>query len=121
MYTREDLEAAAAQTSKAMRDGAPLIYQAQFFDGRWQGRADFLRRVPRPSDLGDHSYEVLDTKLARQIKPHVVHQLSLYSRLLGEAQGRDHAVRVRDLGRRADRRGDARPLCGVAPPCGSAG
>ena len=28
-----------------MRDGAPLIYQAQFFDGHWQGRADFLRRV----------------------------------------------------------------------------
>ena len=86
-YTREDLQAAAARTTHAMRDGAPLIFQAQFFDGRWQGRADFLRRVPIPSGLGDHSYEVLDTKLARQVKPHVVHQLSLYSRLLGEAQG----------------------------------
>src|SRR5262249_7812109 len=79
--------ASAARTLHSMRDGAPLIYQAQFFDGRWQGRADFLRRVPRPSDLGSHSYEVLDTKLARQIKPQVVHQLSLYSRLLGQAHG----------------------------------
>ena len=32
----------------AMREGAPLIYQAQFFDGRWQGRADFLRRIAGP-------------------------------------------------------------------------
>src|SRR6266545_540537 len=86
-YTRKDLEAAAQQTAQAMREGTPLIYQAQFFDGRWQGRADFLRRLPGPSDLGKHAYEVLDTKLARQIKPQVVHQLSLYSRLLGDAQG----------------------------------
>jgi predicted RecB family nuclease len=86
-YTREDLQAAAAQTTEAMREGAPLIYQAQFFDGRWQGRADFLRRLPAPSDLGNHAYEVLDTKLARQVKPQVVHQLSLYSRLLGDVQG----------------------------------
>src|SRR5215210_2424933 len=86
-YTREDLETAAAQTIQAMREGAPLIFQAQFFDGRWQGRADFLRRLPATSDLGDHSYEVLDTKLARHVKPQVVHQLSLYSWLLGDAQG----------------------------------
>ena len=78
---------AAAATAAAMRDGAPLIYQAQFFDGRWQGRADFLRRVETPSQLGAHAYEVLDTKLARQIKPSVVHQLSLYNRLLAEIQG----------------------------------
>ena len=45
MRDREALERAAARTAAAMRDGAPLIYQAQFFDGRWQGRADFLRRV----------------------------------------------------------------------------
>ena len=85
-----------------MREGAPLIYQAQFFDGRWQGRADFLRRLPAPSDLGDHAYEVLDTKLARQVKPQVVHQLSLYSRLLGGRPGHRPAVRVRGPGRRTD-------------------
>ena len=53
-----------------------MIYQAQFFGGRWQGRADFLRRVAEPSLLGEHAYESLDTKRARQVKPHVIQQLS---------------------------------------------
>lgn len=70
-----------------MRDGAPLIYQAQLFDGLWQGRADFLRKVSCPSTFGDFAYEVLDTKLARGLKPPVVHQLSLYNRLVGQIQG----------------------------------
>jgi predicted RecB family nuclease len=70
-----------------MRSGAPLIYQAQFFDGRWQGRTDFLRRVEIASALGVWSYEVLDAKLARHVKPQFVHQLSVYSRLLGRVQG----------------------------------
>jgi predicted RecB family nuclease len=85
--TRESLEEAAEQTAEAMREGAPLIYQAQLFDGRWQGRADFLRRVSVSSALGAHAYEVLDTKLARGLKPPVVHQLSLYNRLIGLIQG----------------------------------
>jgi len=88
-FTREELEDAAAATAAAIHDGAPLIYQAQFFDGRWQGRADFLRRIEASSKLGTHAYEVLDTKLAKQIKPAVVHQLSLYNRMLGEIQGLD--------------------------------
>jgi predicted RecB family nuclease len=87
--TREALKTAAAQTAQAMRDGAPLIYQALLFDGRWQGRADFLRQIAAPSDLGSYSYEVLDTKLARGLKPLVVHQLSLYNRLIAEIQGVD--------------------------------
>lgn len=37
--------------------------------------------------LGDHAYEVFDTKLARHVKPSVVHQLSLYPRLVGQIQG----------------------------------
>lgn len=85
--TREQVEAAAEDTAAAMRAGAPLIFQAQFLDGCWQGRTDFLRRVARPSELGDYSYEVLDTKLARQVKPPVVHQLSLYSHQLAAVQG----------------------------------
>jgi predicted RecB family nuclease len=86
-FTREWLVEQAARTYAAMRDGAPLIFQGLLFDGRWQGRVDFLRRVEIPSALGAHSYEVLDSKLARQVKPAVVHQLALYTRLLGEAQG----------------------------------
>jgi uncharacterized protein len=85
--TPAELARAAEATAAAMRAGAPLIFQAVLFDGRWQGRVDFLRRVERQSVLGDFAYELLDTKLARQVKPAVVHQLSLYSRLLGRVQG----------------------------------
>jgi uncharacterized protein len=89
--TREQLERAASVTHDAMRAGHPLIFQAHFFDGRWQGRTDFLRRIDQPSALGDYAYEVVDTKLARGVKPHVVHQLSLYTRLLGLIQECEHA------------------------------
>jgi predicted RecB family nuclease len=56
--------------------------------GRWSGRADVLRRVETPSGLGPWSYEVIDTKLARETKGSTVLQLSLYSDLLGSLQER---------------------------------
>ena len=88
-YTRAGLEAAADATTAAMRSGAPLIFQGQLFDGRWQGRVDFLRRRDDVSSaLGAWSYEVIDTKLARAVKPQTVHQLSLYDRLLASVQYR---------------------------------
>ncbi|HEX8105595.1 MAG TPA: TM0106 family RecB-like putative nuclease [Solirubrobacteraceae bacterium] len=87
VHSREGLQAQADRTAAAMRAGVPLIFQPQFFDGRWQGRLDFLRRVDIPSGLGAYGYEVVDTKLARQVKPYVVHQLSLYTRLLATVQG----------------------------------
>lgn len=86
-YDHEGLTIANGQASEAMHDGAPLIYQPTLYDGEWQGRADFLRRVERPSDLGPYSYEVLDTKLARQVSPRFVHQLALYSLLVAKIQG----------------------------------
>src|SRR5205823_5242836 len=52
------LEKAHAVTVAAMRDGAHIIYQGTFFDGRWRCHPDFLIRVDRPSKLGDYSYEV---------------------------------------------------------------
>ena len=55
------------------------------------GRLPASRSRSRPR-LGDHAYEVLDTKLARQVKPHVVHQLSLYNRLLAAVQGSTPAL-----------------------------
>lgn len=88
----EDLSRAAADAVEAMREGTPLIYQGQLFDGRWQGRPDFMRRLARRSSLGEHMYEVLDTKLSRQVKPQVVHQLSLYNRLVGLVQGVEPSV-----------------------------
>ncbi len=82
------LRAAEEQTLAAMRGGADVIYQASFFDGRWRGHADFLRRVESGSDLGPWSYEAHDTKLARTTKAATLLQLGEYSRQLARLQGR---------------------------------
>ncbi|HEY0681665.1 MAG TPA: TM0106 family RecB-like putative nuclease [Steroidobacter sp.] len=76
------------QTMAAMRAGVEVIVQGAFLQGVWSGRTDVLVRVPLPSALGDWSYEVVDTKLARETKGGTVLQLCLYSDLLGSAQGR---------------------------------
>ena len=76
-----------AQTLAAMRDGADVIVQATLLDGRWFGRADVLMRVETPSRFGAWSYEVWDTKLARETKGGSVLQISLYSDLLETIQG----------------------------------
>ncbi len=78
---------AAAQTVAAIRDGAEVIYQATFLTERWQGRADFLIRVDKPSTLGLWSYEAVETKLARSTKARAIIQLCFYSDLLSTIQG----------------------------------
>ncbi len=75
-------------TLAAMRAGAKVVYQAVLFDGRRVGIADFLRRVATPSDLGEWSYEVWDTKLARHAKASAVLQLCMYSEMVEAIQGR---------------------------------
>ncbi|MGH7686163.1 MAG: TM0106 family RecB-like putative nuclease [Candidatus Dormibacteria bacterium] len=82
-----DLERAADETLAAMREGWDIISQPFFFDGVWQGRADFLVRVERPSALGDHSYEVYDAKLARHVRVEALLQLSEYSLHAARAMG----------------------------------
>jgi predicted RecB family nuclease len=77
----DQLRRQAAETIEAMRDGADVIYQATFFDGRWLGYADFLLRVSdpeRPSAWGPWHYEVADTKLARHVKAGAVLQICSY-------------------------------------------
>ncbi|MDR7456479.1 MAG: TM0106 family RecB-like putative nuclease [Armatimonadota bacterium] len=86
----ERLRAAASATERAMAGGAEVIYQATLFDGRWRGHADFLQRVDspaRPSRWGPYHYEVVDTKLARQIKAGAVLQLCSYVELVTALQG----------------------------------
>src|SRR5436190_909951 len=78
---------AAARTIEAIRDGADVIYQATFLDDHWYGRADFLIRVDKPSELGAFSYEVVETKLARSTKARAIIQLCFYSDLLSTIQG----------------------------------
>ena len=84
---KERIESGQDATLAAMRAGAEVIYQAVLFDGRRTGIADFLRRVDKVSDLGGWSYEVWDTKLARQAKASAVLQLCTYSDLVAQIQG----------------------------------
>jgi uncharacterized protein len=74
-------------TLAAMKRGVPIIVQGALQTGTWRGRTDVLQRVATPSELGAWSYEVIDTKLARETRGGTILQLSLYSELLSVAQG----------------------------------
>lgn len=84
---RRNLPERVAETQRAMLDGAEVIYQAAFLDVPWNGSADFLMRVDRESGLGKHSYEPVDTKLARSAQPKHVLQLCVYAKMLAGLQG----------------------------------
>src|SRR6202521_4412430 len=87
--TIDGLTQAHAQTVPAMQEGADVIYQGTFFDGRWRCHPDFLLRVDRPSKLGSYSYEVADAKLARKAKAAAVLQCCVYAEQLAAIQGLD--------------------------------
>src|ERR1700730_4732767 len=87
--TIDGLTQAHAQTVAAIQEGADVIYQGTFFDGRWRCHPDFLLRVDRPSKLGAYSYEVADAKLARKAKAAAVLQCCVYAEQLGAIQGVD--------------------------------
>ena len=78
---------AEQQTLAAMRAGVDVIYQATFYDGQWGGQADFLLRTDRPSDLGEWSYDIADTKLARRLKVPALLQMATYAERLAALQG----------------------------------
>lgn len=77
-----------ALTREAMHRGDPIIVQGTFRVNGWVGRTDVLRRIESPSDLGAWSYEIIDTKLARETKAGTVLQLCLYAALVEAIQGR---------------------------------
>jgi uncharacterized protein len=84
---RDDREA-GEKTLLAMREGVDVIYQARLKDGAWGGWADFLVKSGSPSPvLGSWSYEVVDTKLARETKSGAILQICLYSDILARHQG----------------------------------
>ncbi|CAN5145221.1 TM0106 family RecB-like putative nuclease [soil metagenome] len=73
----EELREAAQQTEDAFRAGAPVVFQATFFDesdpdAPLIGFADFIVRQP------DGRYRVQDTKLARSVKVTALLQLAAY-------------------------------------------
>jgi predicted RecB family nuclease len=76
-----------AETLALMKRGAEVIAQGALGEGEWFGRPDVLRRVEKRSARWAWSYEVVDTKLARETKATTILQLSLYSELLGKMQG----------------------------------
>src|ERR1022692_953731 len=78
---------AVARTRAAMIAGEEVIVQGAFRADGWVGRTDVLRRVDTASDLGAWSYEVFDTKLARETKGGTVLQLCLYADLVATVQG----------------------------------
>ena len=82
-----DEAAAFEATCRAMQDGTDVIAQATLLGNSWIARADVLHRVETPSDLGVYSYEIADTKLARETKGRTILQLCLYSDLLQQIQG----------------------------------
>ena len=78
---------AVDRSLSAMRAGTNVILQPALRDGRWFGRPDVLSRVETPSALGAWSYEVFDTKLAKETRGGTILQLALYSELLDLIQG----------------------------------
>ena len=80
-------DSAFEKTKAAMQAGEEIIVQATLANDRWFGRADILQRVDRPSKLGKWSYEVIDTKLARETRAGTILQLCLYSDIVCEVQG----------------------------------
>jgi predicted RecB family nuclease len=78
---------AVANSIEAMRSGVDVVVQAALRNNRWFGRPDVLRRVERQSALGIWSYEVIDTKLAKDTRGGTILQLALYSELLALVQG----------------------------------
>ncbi|WP_423462836.1 TM0106 family RecB-like putative nuclease [Promicromonospora sp. MS192] len=74
--SRDELTDAHARTLAALEQGADVVYQASFFDGRFHGRADFLLRDPLAGRL---RYAVHDSKLARRTKVRALLQLAAYA------------------------------------------
>ena len=77
----------ARLTVEAMRAGAQVIVQGRLAGDLIAGYADVLLRVEQKSKLGSWSYEVQDTKLAKETKGSTILQLSAYSDMVARIQG----------------------------------
>ena len=76
------------ETIKALEDGYELIYGGWLQSGNWSGELDFLEINKNvQSNLGNYSYEIIDTKNSSKVKGDHIYQVCLYSFLLQEAQG----------------------------------
>jgi hypothetical protein len=71
-----------SQTREAMSNGVEIIAQAYLKLDNFGGMADFLVKVPGPSQLGDYHYEIWDAKLSKKMKPYFAVQLCCYAEML---------------------------------------
>jgi uncharacterized protein len=78
-YSATGLKAADEATRAAFLQGAPVVYQAGFFDGEFHGYADFI-------ELSRTGWIVCDAKLARSAKPKALLQLGAYVEQLRRMQ-----------------------------------
>ena len=85
--TEASVEEQRVQTVDAMQSGADWVYQAYLQDGERAGYADFLQKTEKSSELGEFSYEVIDTKLSINPSPSNAIQLIHYSELVSKTQG----------------------------------
>ena len=77
-----------SKTLEAMKDGCEIIHGGYLERDKWRGEFDFLvinRKLK--SNLGEYSYEVIDTKNSNKPKPDHIIQLGMYTYMLEEAQG----------------------------------
>ncbi|PTR30176.1 uncharacterized protein C8K36_10224 [Rhodococcus sp. OK519] len=83
-YTSVGLFDAQHATIAAALDGAPVIHQGTFFDGRFLGFCDFLVREDH-EDRERASYAVYDAKLSRHVEVSALLQLAAYADALDAA------------------------------------
>jgi len=79
---RDGLGTDREETIAALRDGADVVFQATFFDGRLSGRADFLVRedVAGSDDATPrYRWQVVDTKLTERSRASALLQLAAYA------------------------------------------
>ncbi|WP_144998955.1 hypothetical protein [Polystyrenella longa] len=81
-YAIEELDSGTtdqATTLTTMQQGKDFVFQARLELDSFGGFADFLCRMRGESSLGEHHYEIWDTKLARSPKAYFVVQSLLRS------------------------------------------
>ena len=74
-------------TVGAMKSGVDVIYQGALSRSPWRGYPDFLIKSSDPSGFGTYSYQVFDTKLAKEPRPDHIIQICMYSDMLADIQG----------------------------------
>ena len=99
----KQIEADYAATRQAMAEGVEFIHQASLCNEEMRGSADLLKRIDRPSLLGDWSYIPIECKLASKAKTTFLVQASAYCELLTPLLG--HRLQGGKFGTISCRRG----------------